>query len=176
MADPALLERALANVIANALATAAGAPVRVVAGAPATASTLRVIDHGPGIPRRRARAHVRRRSNGSATAPTATGVGLGLAVARGFVEAMGGAVELEDTPGGGLTIVFRLQRPRRDRAILVVDDEPQILPRARREPRGARLRRRPGRDGRGGSDARAAPPPRRSSCSTSACPASTASR
>jgi two-component system sensor histidine kinase KdpD len=34
------------------------------------------------------------------------GVGLGLAVARGFVETMGGELRLEDTPGGGLTTVF----------------------------------------------------------------------
>ena len=37
------------------------------------------------------------------------GVGLGLAVAKGFVEAIGGDVEIEDTPGGGLTMVFRLR-------------------------------------------------------------------
>ena len=40
------------------------------------------------------------------------GVGLGLAVAKGFVEAIGGEVELEDTPGGGLTMVFRLRAAR----------------------------------------------------------------
>jgi two-component system sensor histidine kinase KdpD len=34
-------------------------------------------------------------------------VGLGLAVARGFVEAMGGDLDIEDTPGGGNTMVFR---------------------------------------------------------------------
>jgi len=33
-----------------------------------------------------------------------TGVGLGLAVARGFVEAMGGSIAAMDTPGGGLTM------------------------------------------------------------------------
>ena len=37
------------------------------------------------------------------------GVGLGLAVARGFVEAMGGDIEVEETPGGGLTMVVRLE-------------------------------------------------------------------
>ena len=52
--------------------------------------------------------------------------GLGLAVAKGFVEAMGGEIEAEDTPGGGLTIVVRLQAAAVTR-ILVVDDEPQIL-------------------------------------------------
>jgi two-component system sensor histidine kinase KdpD len=33
------------------------------------------------------------------------GVGLGLAVARGFVTAMGGDLVVEDTPGGGTTMV-----------------------------------------------------------------------
>ena len=53
-------------------------------------------------------------------------MGLGLAVAKGFVEAMGGDVEIEDTPGGGLTMVFRLKAAHMTR-ILVVDDEPQLL-------------------------------------------------
>jgi two-component system sensor histidine kinase KdpD len=35
-------------------------------------------------------------------------VGLGLAVARGFTEAVGGSLYAEDTPGGGLTMVFAL--------------------------------------------------------------------
>jgi two-component system sensor histidine kinase KdpD len=37
-----------------------------------------------------------------------SGVGLGLAVARGFVEAVGGEISVEDTPGGGLTMVLSL--------------------------------------------------------------------
>jgi two-component system sensor histidine kinase KdpD len=35
-------------------------------------------------------------------------VGLGLAVARGFVIAMGGELLVEDTPGGGTTMVVSL--------------------------------------------------------------------
>ncbi len=31
------------------------------------------------------------------------------AVAKGFVEAMGGTIELEDTPGGGLTVCIALE-------------------------------------------------------------------
>jgi two-component system KDP operon response regulator KdpE len=38
------------------------------------------------------------------------GVGLGLAVARGFVEAVGGELDVEDTPGGGCTMVIRSAR------------------------------------------------------------------
>jgi two-component system sensor histidine kinase KdpD len=37
-----------------------------------------------------------------------TGVGLGLVVSRGLAEAMGGTVEPEETPGGGLTMVVSL--------------------------------------------------------------------
>lgn len=36
-------------------------------------------------------------------------MGLGLAVARGFAEAMGGTLNAEDTPGGGLTMVLTLR-------------------------------------------------------------------
>ena len=66
---------------------------------------LHVVDRGPGIPPAE-RENVFRpfqrqgdRSNGS-------GVGLGLAVARGFVEVMGGEIAVEDTPGGGVTMVI----------------------------------------------------------------------
>ncbi len=37
-----------------------------------------------------------------------TAVGLGLAIARGFVEAMGGELIVDDTPGGGATMVVDL--------------------------------------------------------------------
>ena len=132
----ALLERALANLIANALALRAGRrPVRVD-GRRRRASTarpvdVRVIDRGPGIrpadrelvfqPFQRVVDH---RADGA-------GVGLGLAIARGFVEAMGGELAIEDTPGGGTTMVVSLPvaRPARSPAmtrVLVVDDEAPI--------------------------------------------------
>jgi len=37
-----------------------------------------------------------------------TGVGLGLALARGLTEAMGGTLEPDETPGGGLTMTLSL--------------------------------------------------------------------
>jgi two-component system sensor histidine kinase KdpD len=107
-ADAALLERAIANVVENAIAwSPASARVRIEACAAQHRVELQIVDRGPGIPSGR-REDVFRpfqrlgdRSNGS-------GVGLGLAVARGFVEAMGGRIVVEDTPGGGVTMVISL--------------------------------------------------------------------
>ena len=108
VADPGLLERAIANVVANALVHGGGAPVRIVAGSVNGGIDLRVVDRGPGVPRgERDRIFVPFQRLGDS--PQGASVGLGLAVARGFVEAMGGSVEAEDTPGGGLTMVLRLR-------------------------------------------------------------------
>lgn len=40
--------------------------------------------------------------------PNGAGVGLGLAVAKGFVETMGGTITAEDTPAGGLAMSISL--------------------------------------------------------------------
>jgi two-component system sensor histidine kinase KdpD len=108
-ADAALLERAVANVVENALAwSPSGAHVRVEAVATQDRVDLHVVDRGPGIPPARREdvflpfQRLGDQSNG-------TGVGLGLAVARGFVEAMGGWIAVEDTPGGGVTMVISLE-------------------------------------------------------------------
>jgi two-component system sensor histidine kinase KdpD len=106
-ADPVLLERAIANLIDNALVHADGAGLRIEAGAVAGRVDLRVIDHGPGV-RPEAREVVFRPFQRFGDSEHRFGVGLGLAVARGFVEAVGGELDLEDTPGGGCTMVVRL--------------------------------------------------------------------
>ena len=118
-ADPDLLERALANVIANAVRFTPPASVVRVSAGPVRRDEralvdIRVIDRGPGIAQadREQVFHPFQRvvDHGSDTA----GVGLGLAIARGFVEAMDGEVAIEDTPGGGTTMVLSL--PARDGA------------------------------------------------------------
>jgi len=146
LADSALLERVLANLVGNA-AKHTASRIELVAGAakasnaPGSASTanpanpantansantantaneanpahtrndddgdkveIRVIDHGPGIP---ATDHERvfRPFQRLGDRDNTAGVGLGLALARGLVEAMGGELRPEDTPGGGLTMV-----------------------------------------------------------------------
>jgi two-component system sensor histidine kinase KdpD len=108
LADPGLLERALANVIQNAIRfSPADRPPRVTAGVVDGVVDVRVCDRGPGVPRaEQERLFVPFQRLGDAG--QGDGVGLGLAVAKGFVEAMGGRLEVEDTPGGGLTVVARL--------------------------------------------------------------------
>jgi two-component system sensor histidine kinase KdpD len=108
-ADPVLLERAVANLVANAFRySPPDRPVSVRA-APVNggAVELRIADHGRGIPRGQ-RARVFEPFERLGDSPEVAGVGLGLAVARGFVQAMDGTVGIDETPGGGTTMVVSL--------------------------------------------------------------------
>jgi two-component system sensor histidine kinase KdpD len=68
---------------------------------------LRVEDRGPGIPKsKRDRIFVPFQRLGDTD--NTTGVGLGLALSRGLTEAMGGTLEPEETPGGGMTMTLSL--------------------------------------------------------------------
>jgi K+-sensing histidine kinase KdpD len=108
MADPGLLERVIANLLANARRfSPPGTPVRVVADRVKEGVRMRVIDAGPGVPEaewNRMFAPFQRLGDRS----TSGGVGLGLAIARGFTEAMGGTLSPSKTPGGGLTMTLTL--------------------------------------------------------------------
>ena len=109
LADRGLLERALANIIANAIRySPPGSPPRVIAGVVDGVVDVRVIDRGPGIPVAE-RGRLFKPFQRLGDSGHSEGVGLGLAVAKGFLEAMGGEIEADDTPGGGLTIVTRLK-------------------------------------------------------------------
>ncbi len=108
MTDPAIMERVVVNLVGNALRySPAASPPLVTARALADRVELRVIDHGPGIPK----AHRKQaflpfhRLGGPGNR---TNVGLGLVVSRGLAEALGGTLEPEETPGGGLTMVVSL--------------------------------------------------------------------
>jgi two-component system, OmpR family, sensor histidine kinase KdpD len=110
VADPTLLERVVANLVENAVAhSPEGAPVRVEAGEVGGQVLIRVVDRGAGIPRdQRERVfHPFQRMDDSPS--HGAGVGLGLAVAHGFTVAMGGELTIDDTPGGGTTMVIELK-------------------------------------------------------------------
>ena len=106
--DPGLLERVVANLVANAVRVSDGEPVRVLVHVVPEAVEVLVVDRGPGVsPLLRERMFEPFQRLGD-TSPG--GLGLGLAVARGLTEAMAGTLTAEDTPGGGLTMVLSIPR------------------------------------------------------------------
>jgi two-component system, OmpR family, sensor histidine kinase KdpD len=74
---------------------------------------ISVVDHGPGVAAAD-RSRMFEPFQRLGDQPGGNGVGLGLAVARGFVEALGGRLTATDTRDGGLTMTATL--PLADRA------------------------------------------------------------
>lgn len=106
--DRGLLERVVANLVGNAVRVSGGRPVRVLAHVLPDAVEILVVDRGPGVPpeqRQRMFEPFQRLDDTSAG-----GLGLGLAVARGLTESLGGTLTVEDTPGGGLTMIVSVPR------------------------------------------------------------------
>ena len=68
---------------------------------------VRVIDHGPGMDLA-SREQLFYPFYRLDERNTQLGPGLGLAIAKGFVDLMGGQLWIEDTPGGGATFAFSL--------------------------------------------------------------------
>ncbi|MGH8518869.1 MAG: ATP-binding protein [Panacagrimonas sp.] len=107
---PAQLERAIANLVENAVRHAGSAEVEI--GERDGVAWIAVRDHGPGVPEAllprltepffRVEASRNRDSGGS---------GLGLAIVKDIVEAHGGALRIANRAGGGLEV--RMDLPRR---------------------------------------------------------------
>jgi len=108
MADAGLLQRVLVNLLENAVRfSPKGSPVLISASSFAGTVEIRIADSGPGVPdERRDDIFVPFQRLGDTD--NLTGLGLGLALSKGFVEGMGGTMQAEDTPGGGLTMVISL--------------------------------------------------------------------
>jgi signal transduction histidine kinase len=109
-ADPALLRRALDNLLDNAAKYSAGpTPVGLGCRVAGGAAIIEVRDHGIGIdtadlPRLFTPFFRTDRSRARGTG----GVGLGLALVKRIVEAHGGAVEVESVPEQGTTVRIML--------------------------------------------------------------------
>ncbi len=101
-----LLERALRNVVENALKhSPRGRDVEVVVG---PAAQVQVIDRGPGVPvELREKVFERFWKDEGLSG----GAGLGLAIAKRIMEACGGSISMADAPGGGALVALRFSQP-----------------------------------------------------------------
>ncbi|MGI8891010.1 MAG: sensor histidine kinase [Chthoniobacterales bacterium] len=105
--DHALIEQAVAKLIANAINHAdARSPIEVDAEYRENQLAISVSDRGPGIPADTAARIFEKfyRGDGHKTG----GLGLGLSIARGFVESHGGTLVTENRDGGGARFIMTL--------------------------------------------------------------------
>ena len=106
--DPGLLERALANLISNALTHGSSThKPSITLSQHGRYVQIRIIDYGSGIDLSdptKIFAPFRRLGDVN----NKQGIGLGLALSKGLIEAIGGSLTLEETPGGGLTVVVSI--------------------------------------------------------------------
>lgn len=108
-ADGALLERAFANLIDNALRYSVDQPVTATVRRSGDHVRVRVIDRGPGIADADLETIFAPFQRGEVGGE---GAGLGLAIVRGMVEANDGTVWAESLPGQGATFVVDLPAER----------------------------------------------------------------
>lgn len=102
LADTALFELALINVIQNALIySEPESPVTVQSTFDRDACCIRVTDRGSGIPASEQDKVFNRFYRAKRNEASPQGSGLGLAIAKGFVEAFDGAIELTSPVLGG---------------------------------------------------------------------------
>jgi two-component system, OmpR family, sensor kinase len=113
--DEAKLRQVVGNLVGNALRyTPDGTPIELAVGVRTEAngqklSVIEVRDHGPGIPPEEAPRIFERfyRADTSRTRDTG-GSGLGLAIVAAIVGSHGGSVRVQETDGGGATLVVSL--------------------------------------------------------------------
>jgi signal transduction histidine kinase len=103
--DPQRLRSVLENLIKNALEADESGIVEVVLSSSRQELTVTVLDRGPGIPE-----EMRRKVFDPFFTSKVQGSGVGLAIARRFVEAVGGRLILQNRPGGGAEARVVLRR------------------------------------------------------------------
>jgi two-component system, OmpR family, sensor kinase len=105
--DPALLHRAVENVVRNAVKfTAPASGVNVSLSTVNERALLAVTDHGPGIPSDEL--HKVFEPFYRAAGTDASGFGLGLAIAQRAVQAHGGSIRAMNVSSGGLRVEIEL--------------------------------------------------------------------
>lgn len=108
-ADGHQLEQLLLNLLLNAAhASPPGSPVRLTVAPDSQWVTVAVEDRGHGMD-----AQTRAQAFKAFFTTKARGTGLGLPISRQIVEAHGGSIDLESSPGAGTRVTVRLPRKLR---------------------------------------------------------------
>lgn len=109
--DRERVQQVLSNLIGNAIKyTPEGGRITLSVRRDPDAVCLSIADTGPGIPAEQLPFIFERYWQGRRE--SSTGVGLGLSIAKGLIEAHGGRIWVDSTPGEGTTFSFTLPRHR----------------------------------------------------------------
>lgn len=109
--DRVRMEQVVQNLLSNAVKYGQGQPIEVRIEEQEGRARLTVTDHGIGLPAED-RDRIWRRFERAVPSRNYGGLGLGLWIARQVVEAHGGTVRCDDTPGGGATFTMELPLER----------------------------------------------------------------
>lgn len=115
LGDEVELARVLSNLLENArrYGKTPGSDltrVRIAATARERWITLRLRDHGTGVPPEQLDSLTRPFFRGDSARTSATGAGLGLAIVAKMMQNMGGSLTLTNSPSGGMLALLRLQQ------------------------------------------------------------------
>lgn len=111
-ADPDQFTQVCRNLIENAVKYGGGTDIEVSTVRESGGLTLVVSDHGPGIPESdRDRIFDRFVQLERPDRRLHEGSGLGLAIVKSLVDAMGGRIQITETPGGGSTFRVSFREP-----------------------------------------------------------------
>jgi len=111
-ADPAWIEKLLANLLENAAKySATGQPIFISAERRANAVACSVADRGVGIDPLEQSLIFEKFYRSRNRTPTTSGTGMGLAICRAIAEAHGGAIAVTSQPGHGSVFTFTLPTP-----------------------------------------------------------------
>jgi len=101
-ADRFVLERAIKNILTNAIEAVNGkGKIKITTGKNNNLVFMEISDSGPGIPAERLKGIF-----DDFTTTKRKGLGLGLATARKLVEEIGGQIEIDSQPGQGTKVIF----------------------------------------------------------------------